>query len=501
MTLDSKSITHALLILGGLFLGLITAVSMATSVQGGLAALTPLITIILTIIAIVKPRLGLYCLVPLVIWVDQYKRLAVYFGGVDSMIVIQTLAMPFIILAALNVGYILNILFGRIKLEPIAIVFYGIAFLVGCGVFFTMDAALTERAQRAANIGGYLTLIPITHAYLRTFDEWRKFFAMQVIWALPAAAWAIKQYYYGFDDIEWTYARSGLSRVHYSQMFGILEPRVFGFFGSASALGCAAIYCAFSWWHCLRYREKRFFWAFSGIVLLWVLVCSTQRTALFYPALVLIASFVFRTKFRICTAYAAAFMIFILAVINSDYLLNQGLEKINNAISPKEGWGSQVLRVSTFSDRIRGWQRLKRPETYSLFGTGKEQKAVNLGIDVNASDYNHDVINKILINVGVVGFAAILIPGIGLLVMLHRTAYQHVSRQSRNDAAFALALALPVIGLSFIGGDNFNTNPINMQIWTSFVGVLILRSEFMRNRVELKEKSAAPNQAPLLSAT
>ncbi len=480
MAVDSKSLITGTAIFATLILGIIMAISVSTDTAGGLAALVPLITAILTLLALVNPRAGLYSLAALVIWVDEFKRLAVYFGGADSMTVAQTLAMPFIVLAALNCGLLLNVMFGKARIDRLGILIYAVGCLVGGIVFITMEGSLPERGQRAANIAGYITLIPIANAYFKTFDEWRKFFAFQVIVALPAAAWAIKQYYYGFDQIEWTYARSGLSKVHAGQMLLFLNPRTFGFFGSASALGCAAIYCAFSWWHVLRFKKSRFFWLAAGAILTWALVASTQRTALIYPLIVLFCAFGFRTKLRAVTLYGSAFSIILLGIINSTYLLEQGLDKINDAIASDSAWGSEVLKVSTFSDRLRGWERLTRADSYSLIGTGEKGGAYDDGETYR----NHDIINKILISYGVVGLLTIAITGGIVLYGLHTTVFAQRSRQDRNDNAFAIALSLPMIYLSFLGGDNFNTNPINLQIWTAFVGVLVVRKQLLNKKTQ-----------------
>ncbi len=467
------------------------AVFVTTNAAGGIAALVPLITVILTLLALINPRAGIFGLAALVIWVDEFKRLAVYFGGAYSMTVMQTLAMPFIVLAALNAGFLLNIMFGKVKIDRLGIMIYLVGGIIGLVIFKTMGGGLAERGQRAANIVGYLTLIPIACTYLKTFDEWRKFFAFQVIVALPAAAWAIKQYYFGFDQIEWEYARSGLSKVHYSQMFSFTNPRVFGFFGSASALGCAAIYCAFAWWHGFRFRRRWLFWLLSAFILSWVLVLSTQRAALLYPLIVLVAAFAFRTRARVIGLYFTGFILLLLGIFNAKYLLNEGIDNTNRFLATLGGgsWGEQVLKVSTFSDRLRGWERLGRAESWSLFGTGKQTfSSVTVGFDVNSSDYNHDVINKVLINHGVIGVLCIVIPGVILLSALHSTVFVQRDKQDRNDTAFAIALSLPMIFMSFLGGDNFNANPINLQIWTAFVGVLVVRQTYLRRKAEERQE-------------
>ncbi len=493
MAVDSKSITTGAAIVAALLLGVIMAISVATNAAGGLAALIPMITVILTMLALINPRAGLYGLAALVIWVDQFKRLAVYFGGADSMTVFQTLAMPFIVLGALNAGFLLNIMFGKVTIDRLGILIYAVGTLVGGTVFLTMAGSLPERAQRAANIAGYITLIPIANAYFKTFDDWRKFFVFQVIVALPAAAWAIKQYYFGFDIIEWTYARSELSKVHAGQMLLFVKPRTFGFFGSASALGCAAIYGAFAWWHCLRYRQKRFLWLAAALILTWALVASTQRTALLYPLIVLLCAYAYRTKFRVFALYGSAAVMLVLGIINSTYLLEEGLDKVNEAIASDSDWGSEVLKVSTFSDRLRGWERLKRLETYTLIGTGEKGG----GYDDGNLYRNHDLINKILIEYGIVGMLLIIGAGMVFLYGLHSTVFAQSNKQNRNDSAFAVALSLPMILISFVGGDNFNTNPINLQIWTAVVGVLVFRKQLMRERIAEKIVDKVGNSQPL----
>lgn len=489
MALESKSILTVGAIIATLLIGIVMAVSVSTNAAGGLAGLIPLITVILTLLALMNPRAGLYGLAALVIWVDEFKRLAVYFGGPYSMTVIQTLAMPFVVLAALNAGFLLNIMFRKASIDRLGVLIYAVGMLVGGIVFLTMAGGFPERAQRAANIAGYISLIPIANSYFKTFDEWRKFFAFQVIVALPAAAWAIKQYYYGFDNIEWTYARSLLSPVHSGQMLMFENPRTFGFFGSASALGCAAIYSTFSWWHTLRFKQNRFFWLFASILLTWVLIASTQRTALIYPMIALVGAYGYRTKLRVLLLYGTAGVILLLGIINSSYLLDKGLEDINRAIASDSGWGSEVLKVSTFSDRLRGWERLTRLDTYSLFGKGEKGG----GYDDGKIYLNHDLINKILISYGVFGLLVVIVSGCVILYGLHSTVFLQKSKQDRNDNAFAVALSLPMILISFFGGDNFNTNPINLQLWTAFVGVLIVRKQLKDEQA--KEKKPLSNSS------
>ena len=56
MAIDSKVILQGFLIFLVLVLGIIMAFSVTTNAEGGLAALVPMITILLTLLALVNPR-------------------------------------------------------------------------------------------------------------------------------------------------------------------------------------------------------------------------------------------------------------------------------------------------------------------------------------------------------------------------------------------------------------------------------------------------------------
>ena len=217
-------------------------------------------------------------------------------------------------------------------------------------------------------------------------------------------------------------------------------------------------------------------WLGIAVFSLYILILTTQRTALIYPLIVFVVAWFFQTKVRTIIAYVSGVSLLILGVMFSTSLLNGGLESINKAIEVDSEWGSQVLKVSTFSDRLRGWERLKKVDTYSLFGTKSTTSGLEGSEMFNSDDYNHDLVNKILIHTGIVGLLALVIPLVFILFKLHKSCWNQPNVESVKWAAFALALVLPMIVMSMLGGGNFNTNPINLQIWSTFAGVFIMRA-------------------------
>jgi hypothetical protein len=221
---------------------------------------------------------------------------------------------------------------------------------------------------------------------------------------LTAAAWGIWQYFNGFNEMEWSYALSGLSRVHSEQM-AMRDPRIFGLFGSASALSCVGMYGVFSLWRAVRYKESRFIFGMLSILYLVTIVLSHQRTTLVF---LILFAFAFRRIFSTILVYGCTFSVYLIAILNSHYLLDQGLDQINQVILGKSRWSENVMIVSTFSDRLRGWERLTRASSWSWFGTdtvltSNVLATVTRGQDYTSDDYSHDIINRVLINFGAVG--------------------------------------------------------------------------------------------------
>jgi hypothetical protein len=62
--------------------------------------------------------------------------------------------------------------------------------------------------------------------------------------------------------------------------------------------------------------------------------------------------------------------------------------------------------------------------------------------------------------------------------MLLRVVFRSNSYITRNEGAFIMASIIPILILSFMGGDNFSTTPINLQIGSIFAGIFIIRKTF-----------------------
>ena len=464
-----------LCIIGGIF----AAVTIMLNPTGGIAGLSKMLTLFCIVIAFVSPKSGLFILAAQAIFTDEFKRIGVYYGAVSMQTVQEILIGPLLTICALNAGFLVQILLGRVKIGWMGFALYGIAPLLG--IYFLQGGAVgggdsfIKRFYNAGAAGLYATIVPLSFGLMKEFRDWVKYLSFQSILVIPSAIWGIWQYFNGFNNMEWAYALSGLSPVHSSQMLAFTDPRIFGFFGSASALGCLCGYCAFAAWRGVAIKEKRLLFILIAALLLFTLILSQQRTALLYPFIFAGVAFFYRTKLLTLFLYMSITIAFILGVWNSTWLLDEGLDKINGAIAVEGRWGGQVLKVSTFSDRLRGWERLKRPSSWSLFGTGEELSSDAMtGSTIGSSTYSHDMINKILIKFGAVPLAIIIGTVGSVLLKMHRTVWKIKDPNLRNTGAFILGVIVPILLMSAAGGDNFTTTPFNLMIWSIFGGIFVL---------------------------
>lgn len=503
--MESKKIGQTAAIIGGLILATVMAFVIQTNSTGGIAGLSKLFTFIGLVIGLVSPRAGIFFLAGQAMYSDELKRIAAYYGTFSTQTVQEVLIGPLLTLCAINVSFIVGVIRKKYEIDRLGLLLYLIIPIIGAGLLLGSRATglgLTLKLYNTATICLYITLIPVCYGLFSNLDEWVSFISLQVLLAVPAAAWGIWQYYNGFNAMEWAYGLSGLSPTHTGQMLLGPKPRIFGLFGSASAYGSVHIYGAFAIWRACHVNKKRILYLCSGVIFLAAAVYSEQRSLLLYPFIFLLLSYLFRRFITTAAVYSTIFVGYIAGALSASYFLTEGLENINKMIAVDTPWGQNVLTVNTFAERLYGWERLTKPETWSLLGN---KNAIEASYDLNAG-INHDIINKILIGYGAVGLLCAVTFVAVLFYLLHRFIFQTTDLKTRNCGAFIMACTVPIIIMSFIAGDNFSTTPTNMQIWSVFSGVFIIKKltkkKLLFNNAQslsLKKKLNATSGLPELS--
>jgi O-Antigen ligase len=462
--METRNLGKIMVLLFSVPVSLFIGAWVLTNPTGAISGLSKLATIVIAFVSLVNPRLGLYLFLPQAIYSDEIKRLAVYFGSVSFTTVYEVLLGPIITLLCLNLGYVVNVIFGRAVIAKGWVIFYGVI-LLACGiVFITADGGIPARAQLVLNSALYITLLPLMAAFLKSRKEVNGFLILMAWIALPSAVWGIHQYYNGLSALEIAYARTGLSATHYGQVLSP-NPRPFGFFGSNSGYGSVGILGVLGILYFSTGRHRGVLGLFLVVLYVWAIFASKQRTVLLTVPLVYIVAWCFRSKILTKVFYLAAVLLFGLGITFSDYLLNTGLDKINSAIASNTSWGKEVLTVNTFSDRLRGWSRLKKASSYSPFGMRLQSASYKGKTDVGAASYSHDVINSILIKTGVAGLLVVIVLFAFVISKCHSMLYTVQDRVMRFEASVLFAVVFMIVGLSFTAGSILATTPINLLIW------------------------------------
>ena len=427
--------------------------------NGGISAAVRTIGICLAIWAFVRPKAGLYIVSVEAFSVDFVKKVAVYYGAVSTNTIIEVLIVSMLALTATILGVLIQgVALRRYKIAPLNWVLLGGSLLLGAAIFLASrnEDGFAKAGENAFNAAAPITLaLPMT-IFLADQGELNKLLRLQFSLAVIWAAWGIRQYYFGFTQLEWFYAETGLSQVATQHMLLLSgeDPRPFGFGSGAPNYGVISVYVAYGFWHLSQYRNHRLLYILGTLTVFWGLVTSLQRTSLLIPLFILGFFYFFRTKGRTIFAYASAILVFLLGVTFAEYLYIH-LDDINHAISTSGYWGEKVLNVSTFSDRLSSWMTLKSPEIYSLFGL---QDPIG----------SHDIFTRIIVSYGVVGLGIVLMSAATCAWFLHRTLLRIADPDDRRFATFLLAATVPSVALGMAGGGNFTSNPTNIQIWTFF---------------------------------
>lgn len=504
--MNSKNTGQIIAIAIAIVIAVWASASILLNPTGGIAGLSKLITILGVILGLINPKAGLYFLVVQAVYCDEVKRVGVYYGVQSTQTVSEILIGPLLTICALNISFLHGILRRQFKIDFLGWVLYALTPIVAAILLVKgRENGPVLNIYLAGTTSAYLTLIPICYGVFTVFQDWVKFISFQLVVAVPAAAWGIWQYFEGFNQIEWVYALSGLSRVHSVQMM-MEDPRIFGLFGSASAFGCVSLYGVFSMWRGVRFKKSRWWFLLLALIYLTATVLSHQRTLLVYPLIVLVCAYSFRRASTTVLLYICMVGGFVIAVMNSTFLLKEAIPKVNDAILGESRWSQNVMFVSTFSDRLFGWERLTRAESWSLFGTGRIIRSSVLmeqgNPDYTADDYSHDIINRILINFGAVGLATVLLLAGAILYQLHKVVFLSRDWQHRKDGAFVLGCITPTLALSLMAGDNFSSTPINLQIWSTLAGIFVLRTSLRQKSNALPQivsPSPYPTQKPVLA--
>lgn len=435
-------------------------VDVMTGHTGPLAVAAKWVGIIMTLVCFLKPKTGLVWLSFMCFYGDFYKKLAVCYGSASMDTVIEVLAVNMAAVGALIAGSIVQMR-SRPPQKGVLVtllVAFGIT-----GLLMLTSGPLTSRVQMAVNGGLYLGVAAVVAYQYPQPGSSLKLSRFQYLLGIPWVLMACWQYIYGFADMDWYYAKTFLSPV-YSVQFFQEDPRVFGLAGTASAFGAIVYCCLFGLWSFFFRKDNRLLYLLGSVIYLAGLVVSTQRTILLMPVIVFAVMFMFHSRARTKLFYATLIPLALALIASSAFLLSM-IGQANDSLvqtTGESGWASNVVRLGTYSDRLKGWTRLTKLSSYSLFGTGTSDEP----IEYSDEEFAHDAINSILKNFGVVGLALALVTVTLGLKAMHRAIQRVSDPQHRHIITFVAATVSVTLLLTAGGGSNLHTVPFNLLLAT-----------------------------------
>ena len=459
----------------GLLIALYAIVEISSDAGQGIVKAVRAVALVFIPLAFAKPRIGLYGTFFCLANIEWIKRYAIYYGDVSIWSVASTLVLPLALFSAVILGVLMGAFVGSTKMTTTRFFWFAIAAMVILGII-GLKGTSPSAIQIALNSGLYIAIIPVTLMIFKDQKDLMKLFDVCVIMFLPWAFVAVYQYFNGFTDIDWYYARTGISPVYTKTMLAPGGSRPFGLAGSSPSFGAISFLGWYTLWKAFYVKDRRALSAIYAFIFLGSIFLSGYRTASISPVIALIGYPLFKRGGGLVVAYAAGLGASLLMVVFSQQLLdNLGrYDKALLSVNSSEWW-QDTVSVSTWSDRLRGYNRLKNPEAWSFFGKEIEggYKGSDGKVNVSSKDYSHDMINAGLKNIGGVGVVFIGVILLVSVIKLHGLVLKLPPGPAQEFATMGLSYSLLKVALSVAGGGNFNVAPTATFTWLFFAAVVM----------------------------
>lgn len=465
-------ISQNILVFVSLFLAIYVGYFLVSSDGRGISSLMRILAVVLSIMGLFRPKLGMVMLVLLILSNDLIKRLGIYYGVTNMMIVIEVMAVPPVVACFTFLGaYLSGFRDANQKLSKgdkyrtlIAIVMA----LIFSGTI-AMSGSLLGTLRSSATGSVYMFLIPVVPMLYKRKEDVMGFIVFIVFCTLPVALYGIKQSLFGFAEFEIYYNESGLGA---DKTTGAMA-RAFSSLGSVHGYSAISIIVPIGFWLSFNYHKFRKRLFIISVIIAFAQVASLSRSGTVIMLGALFIYFMFYTRTRIFLIYSFLIGSYLTIFFSADFLI----QKIGVAQAETVMLEDEKLRFMTnlgsYTDRLIGFSNMQDKRMWSWFGLDKEIWLEEY--DVNSPYHTHDAIGAILKRIGAVGLLMTLfILGIGAY-QIHKICLR--CRFVNNKKAIVMLTAITVsnfAGMAMAQG-NIHVNPWNLFTWT-FVGAIFVIS-------------------------
>ena len=428
---------------------------------------------IVFLVAIINPKAGLYLLILGTGYVDLVKRLGILAGDLTFGDVVVALAVPPILCACICMGVVLQYVIRPRRLERWQyVILVVVALLMICVLLKEVSGGtgLLAGLQNFANSGAYFPLMLITGILFPKPQDVKRFINFCLIIYIPVALYAIWQQFFGLNDFEINYLKTGYT-VTVSLLDDDIRPRPFSTLNSIHALTVMMAILALLAFFVHLKGSKRAAWQIPvGILFMGGSWASMSRAGWVLFAVGVIAWICFRRASTTIGFYGLVTAFLILLIMNADPLLDS-LATLDEKLPSDSDRAKQAFRIQTFSERLYGFRNMvTNPLFHTWFGNPKMGAPTG---EVARDEIAHDQLTQILVQYGFVGLSGFLSLMVGALWLTHRGILAQRDLETRKTAIALLAAVAAVLYSGMLFGSHLGVFPINV-FFAFLVGSLLV---------------------------
>ena len=429
--------------------------------------------------AVISPRVMLYGLVVMATCLDTVKRLLGVFGSFSENDLAIVLTIAPLTLGGVFVGLISHRIFRHGKILAGREWFLFLCALGTMGGSFSKAFVASRsvlRAGQSVTDGTAYLLVPLVIVGLLHDARAANRFLRFISWAfLPVALYGVVQFYFGFQEFELDYMRSGLSASIIQ--FDDVRIRIFSTLNSGHAFGVVmAMMLVLTVAQAVIHRRNRASLRVNDILLVTGyasgLTLCFGRTSWAQGILGIVGIFFFTSARRTKIFYGAALAVLATVLLNSEYILGN-LEELESKLPTESALQQQAFRLGTYSDRLVGLMNVANDSSYwTPFGVDAYVPG-----EVQHGDryFAHDAFTDALLRYGYVGVLFLAGICIYFLVLVHRSLLSVKNRDLRTLGAALTSACFSIFFSGFLSGSSLHVYPVNLLFW-SFVGCILVIS-------------------------
>jgi hypothetical protein len=450
------------------------------------------------VFGLISPRGSVFLMVFLAAYSDLFKRLLILEGQISMLDLAYVLGMAPAALAGSVVGILAKKILTA-DFEKRDVLTFGIAsvFLFWSAVMSFKSGGGLRSMRDVADYGAFAYLIFVLPVLFPNREAVAKLMKFTLIVFVPVAIYGIWQRVYGLADFEHAYLLTGLS-IEDRQLDDV-SIRPFSTLNAATSLTMvmagAVVFCLIC-----RSAGRLSLLMTVLLALLFGVACYMTFTRIGWA--VLAASLVFiplmRSKAAVIALYGFGLAIFLLTVWQAQALrenLHRWQDQIYSSSSTSSDDRIQGLRIVTLSDRLIGFENMKRPENWQPFGVkGEGSDLEGLGAQYSTT-FSHDKISGFLFGSGYVPFGVLIVFGALGIYRLHQGVFR-LPMERRRFAQLGLAGTYGA-GVSLLTGGTMFQFPANIFFW--MLSSMVLISMWEGNAIKRMREHALALQEPVAS--